>query len=87
MKRIIGSLSILLIGCACVRENSSKVRPSDDQVWQMIIEMTGVTNSIAFQKLEDESKRTVLKELKVRGASHRQLERLTGVGRGLIQKL
>ena len=53
----------------------------------MIIEMTGVTNSSAFQKLEDESKRTVLKELKVRGASHRQLERLTGVGRGLIQKL
>ncbi len=40
----------------------------------MIIEMTGVTNSSAFQKLEDESKRTVLKELKVRGASHRQLE-------------
>ena len=59
----------------------------DDQVWQMIIEMTGVTNSSAFQKLEDDSKRTVLKELKVRGASHRQLERLTGVGRGLIQKL
>ena len=53
----------------------------------MIIEMTGVTNSSAFQKLEDESKRTVLKELKVRGASYRQLERLTGVGRGLIQKL
>ena len=48
----------------------------------MIIEMTGVTNSSAFQKLEDESKRTVLKELKVMGASHRQLERLTGVGRG-----
>lgn len=40
----------------------------------MIIEMTGVTNSSAFQKLEDESKITVLKELKVRGASHRQLE-------------
>ena len=53
----------------------------------MIIEMTGVTKISAFQKLEDESKRTVLKELKVRGASHRQLERLTGVGRGLIQKL
>jgi hypothetical protein len=53
----------------------------------MIIEMTGVNNSSAFQKLEDESKRTVLKELKTRGASYRQLERLTGVGRGLIQKL
>lgn len=46
-----------------------------------------MTNGIAFQKLEDDSKRTVLKELKVRGASHRQLERLIGVGRGLIQKL
>jgi len=50
-------------------------------------ERVGVTNSSAFQKLEDESKRTVLKELKTRGASYRQLERLTGVGRGLIQKL
>ena len=68
-------------------EDPSRVRPSDDQVWQMIIEMVNVTNSSAFQKLEDESKRMVLKELKAKGASHRQLERLTGVGRGLIQKL
>ena len=68
-------------------EDPSRSRPSDDQVWQMIIEMVGVTNSSAFQKLEDGSKRMVLKELKARGASHRQLERLTGVGRGLIQKL
>ena len=68
-------------------EDSSRSRPSDDQVWQMIIEMVGVTNSSAFQVLEDKSKRMVLKELKAKGASHRQLERLTGVGRGLIQKL
>ena len=67
--------------------HQSRGRPSDDQVWQMILEMTGVNNSSAFQKLEDESKRTVLKELKTRGASYRQLERLTGVGRGLVQKL
>lgn len=51
------------------------------------IEMVGVTNSSAFQVLEDKSKRMVLKELKDKGASYRQLERLTGVGRGLIQKL
>ena len=50
-------------------------------------ERVGVTNSSAFQVLEDKSKRTVLKELKTRGASYRQLERLTGVGRGVIQKL
>ena len=74
------------VGCIDM-EDLSRGRPSDDQVWRMIIEMTGLTNSSAFQKLEDESKRRVLKELKARGASHRQLERLTGVGRGLIQKL
>ena len=69
------------------REQMPRSRPSDDQVWQMIIEMVGVTNSSAFQVLEDKSKRMVLKELKDKGASYRQLERLTGVGRGLIQKL
>ena len=44
-------------------------------------------NSTAFQKLPDETKRSVLMRLKDNGASHRQLERLTGVGRGVIQKL
>ena len=62
-------------------------KPSDDQVWLQIKEQTGATNSAAFQQLADEIKRNILRELKDSGASHRQLERLTGVGRGLIQKL
>lgn len=68
-------------------EDPSKRRPSDDQVWQMIIEKSGVTNASAFQQLNEEVKREVLRELKEHGASHRQLERLTGIGRGVIQKL
>ena len=68
-------------------EDPSRKRPSDDQVWRMIMEKSGVTNASAFQQLTDEVKRGVLRELKEQGASHRQLERLTGVGRGLIQKL
>ena len=68
-------------------EDISRGRPSDDQVWLMIKEYTGATNSNAFQQLEDEIKRDVLKTLKSKGASHRQLERLTGVGRGIIQSL
>lgn len=62
-------------------------KPSDDQVWLLIKEQTGATSSTAFQQLADEIKRNILRELKDSGASHRQLERLTGVGRGLIQKL
>lgn len=68
-------------------DDPSKRRPSDDQVWQMIIEKSGVKNVSAFQQLNEEVKRGVLRELKNLGASHRQLERLTGIGRGIIQKL
>ena len=62
-------------------------KPSDDQVWLMIKEQTGTTSSTTFQQLADEIKRSILKQLKDSGASHRQLKLLTGVGRGLIQKL
>ena len=68
-------------------EDPSRKRPSDDQVWRMIIEKSGIRNASAFQQLNEDVRRRVLSELKEQGASHRQLERLTGVGRGLIQKL
>ena len=56
-------------------------KPSDDQVWLQIKKQTGATSSAAFQQLADEIKRDILRQLKD------SLERLTGVGRGLIQKL
>ena len=68
-------------------EDISRGRPSDDKVMLLIKERTGVTNSSAFQQLDDGTKRDVLKYLKTKGASHRQLERLTGIGRGTIQSL
>ena len=68
-------------------DDPSRSRPSDDQVWAYIKDKTGVTNSSAFQRLNDDIRRAVLKNLKEIGASHRQLERLTGIGRGVIQKL
>ena len=68
-------------------EDPSRGRPSDDQVMLLIKEHTGVTNSSAFQQLEDGIKRDMLKFLKSKGASFRQLERLTGVSRGIIQSL
>ena len=68
-------------------EGPSRGRPSDDQVWAYIKDETGMTNSSAFQQLDSETRCRVLKELKEKGASHRQLERLTGIGRGVIQGL
>lgn len=47
----------------------------------LIKEKTGVTNSRAFQQLPEETKRSVLIELKGMRASLRQLERLTESGK------
>ena len=62
-------------------------KPSDVQVWRMIGEMIGANNRMEFMILEDTRKKDVIVELRKKGASVRQLERLTGVGRGIIQRL
>ena len=68
-------------------EGSSRRRPSDDQIWKLIIEKTGVTNNSAFQQLDNNTKQQVFLELKDCGASLRQLERLTGIGKGVIHRI
>ena len=68
-------------------EDTSKGRPSDNQVMLLIKEKTGVTNSSAFQQLPEEIKRSALIELKGMRASLRQLERLTGIGKSMIFRM
>lgn len=63
------------------------LRLSDDQVWQHIMKLTGVRNSSDFQKLDRDKQKETLRTLRDMGASVRQLERLTGLGRGLIQRI
>ena len=62
-------------------EGSSRRRPSDDQIWNLIKEKTGVTNNSAFQQLDNGTRQQIFLELKDIGASLRQLERLTGIGK------
>lgn len=66
-------------------DEKPKFRLSDDQVWQQIIKIAGVTCSSDFQKLDKTKQREVLGQLRELGASVRQLERLTGISRGIIQ--
>jgi REP element-mobilizing transposase RayT len=68
-------------------EGNSRRRPSDDQIWNHIKEKTGVTNNSAFQQLDNDIKQQVFLELKDSGASLRQLERLTGIGKGVIHRI
>lgn len=73
----------------CLDNDNEKprLRLSDDQVWQKIIKIAGVSNSSSFQQLEKEKQREALRMLLDIGASVRQLQRLTGLGRGLIQRV
>ena len=68
-------------------EGSSRRRPSDDQVWLKIKDKTGVTNSTSFQQLDKNKRKEMFLELKDCGASLRQLERLTGIGKGVIHRI
>ena len=63
-----------------------RLRLSDDQAWQQIIRITGVSSSSEFQKLDRETQRQSFIQLKELGASVRQLQRLTGIDRGIIQR-
>ena len=68
-------------------EGSSRRRPSDDQIWLKIKDWTGVTNSTSFQQLDENKREEIFLELKDCGASLRQLERLTGIGKGVIHRI
>ena len=62
-------------------------RYSYEEAWQVIKELSGASNASEFQKLDREHQREALKKLRDIGASVRQLQRLTGLGRGLIQRI
>jgi len=75
------------VNCLDNDNEKPRYRLSDDQVWQQIIKFTGVTNSSDFQKLNKDKQRETLRTLLDIGASVRQLQRLTGLGRGIIQRV
>ena len=79
-----------LPGDACYLDGDEEQafnRYSDEEAWKVIKELTGTSNASEFQKLDRERQREALRELRDFGASVRQLQRLTGLGRGLIQRI
>lgn len=66
-------------------DEEPKARLSDDQVWQDILSLAHTTTATGFQQLDKQQQKDILRELRKRGASVRQLERLTGISRGKIQ--
>ena len=61
-------------------------RLTDDEVAEIIRKETGSNAPASFQQLDREIQNTLLVSLKQRGASIKQLQRITGIGRNIIQR-
>ncbi len=62
-------------------------RPSDKQLITLIHQLTGDTSIHELMSRPYAECLKALTDLRKKGASVRQLERLTGIGRGIIQNL
>lgn len=60
---------------------------SDEQVKQLLTQYSGAMNTSQFQQLERSRQVMAIRALREQGASIRQLERLTGLSRGLIFRM
>lgn len=74
-------------GISCLKPVKATRRFSDEQVSTMMKEMVGTSDKTTFQNLSYGRQRTAIIELREQGASIRQLERLTGIGRGIVWKM
>lgn len=74
-------------GVKCLAPRKTSVRLSDKQVQEGIKALVGDCGRAVFMHLSYGRQRTVLLELREKGASLRQLERLTGVGRNVIWRM
>ena len=67
--------------CLEMEENH---RITDEEANAMIKKTYGITSSQAIQNLEAQKRDDILRNLKENGLSIRQIERLTGINRGVI---
>ena len=62
-------------------------KPTETQVLSMVRLMTTATNWAEFNAFPKDERLKTIKQLLQNGASIRQMEKLTGIGRGVIQNL
>ena len=66
-------------------EYTGKVRIDDTEAIQITKELTGINDTREIQKFGKDKRNETIKELKNRGLSIRQIERLTGISFGVIR--
>jgi hypothetical protein len=75
-------------GMKCLEPKEYRApKPTETQVLGMVRLMTTATTWEEFKAIPREEKLKTIKQLLENGASIRQMEKLTGIGRGVIQNL
>jgi hypothetical protein len=64
-----------------------RIRIDDREAMKIIMEVAGAENARQVQSYEKERRDKVIKKLKNKGLSIRQIERLTGISFGVIRKI
>ena len=67
-------------------DEGERVRKTDEQVKVLVFRCCGCKNLREFQRLADSKKEDCVREIYHNGASIRQISRLTGVCKGLVEK-
>ncbi len=86
LRRLLCSTVPASVRCLGPRK-ATKPRPSDGQLMMLIHKLTGVESISELLAKPHAECLKALTDLRRQGASIRQLERLTGIGRGVIQEL
>ena len=80
--------SPLPAGTKCLEPKEYRTpKPTETQVLSMVRLLTAATTWDEFRAIPRDEKLKTIKQLLQNGASIRQMERLTGIGRGVIQNL
>lgn len=64
-----------------------EARINDIEAAKIIIEVAGIENAMQIKSFEKEKRNKIIKQLKNRGLSIRQIERLTGISFGVIRNI
>ena len=67
-------------------EEYEPIRKSNDEAHDIVLMVLGADGGTVLQKYGKEERNEVLRRLKKQGLSIRQIERLTGIGRSIIQR-
>ena len=71
----------------CMEINEPKFRLSDNDAKTKIKKITNCDNVSEFQALETEKRDKFIKKLKQEGLSIRQISRLTGISKGIVERI